>query len=86
MDWFITRPRPGKPGRVAAEIAATLAERSPSAIRCGLQFAANAHGRREVDATALARRFRAELFRGPDLVEGIRAFFEKREPRWPSLG
>ena len=53
----------------------------------GLRFAATA-ARREVrrvmdDALPLAEQlYLGELMRHPDATEGIRAFLEKREPRW----
>jgi len=41
---------------------------------------------KEWDTAALiARRVRQEVFEGADFQEGLRAFREKREPKWPSL-
>jgi len=36
-------------------------------------------------AGAIGRRIRNEVFESPDLHEGIRAFRERRVPKWPSL-
>ena len=70
----------------AREIAGALAEASPTAIRSGLTFVREARGKSWEEAGALARRMRNEVFQSADFEEGIRAFQEKRHPRWPSLG
>lgn len=73
------------PGR-AMEIAKALSESSPTAIRSGLSFVEESRGKDVTLMTQIARRIREELFSGPDFQEGIRAFLEKRQPHWPSLG
>jgi len=70
----------------AREIAGALAEASPTAIRSGLTFVREARGKGWEEAGALARQMRNEVFKSADFEEGIRAFQEKRHPRWPSLG
>lgn len=72
------------PKRVA-ELAAQLAEGSPSAIRSGLNFVQEARGKDWEMAGLIARRVREEVFQTGDFHEGIRAFREKRKPKWPSL-
>lgn len=68
----------------AREIAGAVAEASPTAMRAGLAFVRDARGRSWEEAGALARQMRNEVFRSADFQEGIRAFQEKRPPRWPS--
>jgi enoyl-CoA hydratase/carnithine racemase len=68
-----------------SELAAQLAEASPSAIRSGLNFVQEARGKDWEMAGLIARRVREEVFRTGDFQEGIRAFREKRKPKWPSL-
>jgi enoyl-CoA hydratase/carnithine racemase len=66
----------------AREIAGAIAESSPTAIRAGLAFVRDARGKNWEEAGKLARRMRNEVFRSADFQEGIRAFQEKRPPRW----
>jgi len=68
----------------AGEIATAISEASPTAIHAGLAFVRDAHGKSWEDAGDLARQMRNEVFRSADFQEGIRAFQEKRPPRWPS--
>ncbi|MEO7143036.1 MAG: enoyl-CoA hydratase/isomerase family protein [Bryobacteraceae bacterium] len=68
----------------ALEIAVGLSQSSASAIATGLDFVNRS---RTLDSTAagrLAIQMRAYLFQSPDFAEGVRAFREKRRPRWPS--
>ena len=69
----------------AAEVAAGLAESSPTAIRSGLSFVQEVRGRDWKTAGEIARRIRDEIFETDDFEEGLEAFREKRLPRWPSL-
>ncbi len=68
----------------AQEIAGGIAEASPTAIGAGLAFVRDARGKSWEEAGELARQMRGEVFRSADFQEGIRAFQEKRPPRWPS--
>ena len=67
----------------AGEIAAEVAAASPEAMRAGLRFVAETRDLNWEQAAESAQRFRQDLFRTPDFAEGIRAFREKRQPRWP---
>jgi len=69
----------------AEGLAHELSERSPEAVRRGLALV---HESREMslnDALDHADRLRARMFQSPDYREGVWAFQEKRQPRWPSL-
>jgi enoyl-CoA hydratase/carnithine racemase len=70
----------------AMELAQGMAESSPTAIRSGFGFVQEARGQDLPLATKIAMRVREELMASPDFREGIRAFWEKRKPKWPSLG
>jgi cyclohexa-1,5-dienecarbonyl-CoA hydratase len=83
--------RTAAPGQLDTELAEWLAaeflSRSPIALRC----AARAIRRRllramEEDLPELERMYLQDLMSDPDAVEGIRAFLEKRQPRWHHSG
>lgn len=69
----------------ALHIAATIAESSPEAIRRGMTLTHQGREMSEEEATRLAATLRARLFRSEDYQEGVRAWKQKRPPRWPSL-
>jgi enoyl-CoA hydratase/carnithine racemase len=69
----------------AAELAAGIAAFSPTAVSSGLFYAGEARGKGYKEAGEIARRVREDVFASADFREGVRAFREKRTPRWPSL-
>jgi enoyl-CoA hydratase/carnithine racemase len=69
----------------ALAVGETLAAWSPTALRAGIGFAQEVRGRSWNDAGDLARLVRNEIFESADFQEGIRAFREKRKPKWPTL-
>jgi enoyl-CoA hydratase/carnithine racemase len=69
----------------ASEVAHIIAAYSPTSIRSGMMFLQEARDRNWRDAGELARMVRREIFESDDFLEGIRAFREKRKPKWPSL-
>src|SRR5436309_2280664 len=70
----------------AGEIAAAVAGASADAMSRGLRFVAETRGLDWEKAGKVAQHSRGELFRTPDFEEGIRAFRDKRPPKWPSHG
>jgi enoyl-CoA hydratase/carnithine racemase len=72
------------PGR-SREIAGALAVASPTAVQMGLHFVKEIRGRGWEVAGEIAARDRAAVFQSDDFREGIQAFREKRQPKWPSL-
>ena len=70
----------------AHEIAVGLSEASPTAIQNGLSFVQQMRGLPWDRAGELARMVREDVFGSDDFEEGVRAFLEKRTPKWPSLG
>jgi enoyl-CoA hydratase/carnithine racemase len=51
-----------------------------------LSFVQEARNKDWETAGLIARRVREEVFQSGDFQEGVRAFREKRKPKWPSLG
>ncbi len=74
------------PAARAAEVAATVAGYSPSSVRTGMMFVQDLGERGWKHATEIARMVRKDVFESDDFREGVRAFREKRAPRWPSIG
>jgi len=69
----------------AMEVAESVAAFSPTAIQNGLHFVHDVRGQDWETTGWIARRFRDHVFASEDFQEGIRAFQEKRPPRWPSM-
>jgi enoyl-CoA hydratase/carnithine racemase len=69
----------------AMEVARTLAESSPTAIRSGLRCVQEARGTDWKRAGEISQQARRQVFESADFQEGLRAFGEKRKPRWPSI-
>jgi enoyl-CoA hydratase/carnithine racemase len=77
---------PGELEHRSLEIARSIATSSPEAVRLGLYFLQQSQGLRHDEAARLAAELRATIFASDDFAEGVRAFRERRAPRWPSLG
>jgi len=69
-----------------AEAAAQIAAASPAALAAGMQYFRESRGLSWEKRGELAASLRAGLFAAADYAEGVRAFREKRPPRWPSAG
>jgi enoyl-CoA hydratase/carnithine racemase len=66
-------------------IARELAKASPRAIASGMEYFQGSRGKSWKEAGELAAGLRAGLMSSDDFKEGIAAFKQKREPRWPSI-
>lgn len=74
-----------QPAARATEVAETIAEYSQASIRSGIEFVREVQDRGWKHAVEIARLVRKDIFESDDFQEGVRAFREKRKPRWPSL-
>jgi cyclohexa-1,5-dienecarbonyl-CoA hydratase len=73
----------GNPAQLAAETVSELAKLSPQALSIAKRALYAWHAVHFDKALAHAEGlYRDELLRAPDMEEGIRAWMEKREPRW----
>jgi enoyl-CoA hydratase/carnithine racemase len=70
----------------ATAIAQHVAGLSSESIRRGLEFVRDVRQLTDDEAVETAARYRALNFESPDFAEGVRAFHEKRPPKWPSQG
>lgn len=69
----------------AVALAARIARHSPAAIAATLRGVREARATIETDGWKATAAAAAEAAASPDRDEGIRAFFEKRAPRWHPL-
>jgi enoyl-CoA hydratase/carnithine racemase len=67
------------------ELAATIAAKSPLALKLGKKAVREQTGLDLAQAYECASRVMVENMLTADAKEGISAFFEKREPVWPSV-
>jgi enoyl-CoA hydratase/carnithine racemase len=70
----------------ATDLAAKIAGFSPVAVEAGLDYALRIRGLDWDHAGRVGRETRDHLLSNGDYKEGARAFLEKRQPSWPSLG
>jgi enoyl-CoA hydratase/carnithine racemase len=68
------------PRAAALALGAELASKSPHAIRAGKRLLTGLAGRSTAEQLALERREIAALIGGPNQVEAVTAYFEKRPP------
>ncbi len=69
----------------ASAIARDLARASPTAISAGLEYVRRSRGLHAREQGELALTLRAKVMSGDDFTEGVIAFKEHRDPRWPSM-
>lgn len=69
----------------AEAIARELSRASPDAIRLGFSYVSQSREKTWDDAGKIAAALRGNCAAGADFEEGVAAFHEHREPRWPSM-
>ncbi|HMF78469.1 MAG TPA: enoyl-CoA hydratase/isomerase family protein [Bryobacteraceae bacterium] len=72
-------------GDRAKVLSRELARSSPVAIEAGMQYVRGSRRKSWTGAGQLAAELRAKLMKSDDFKEGLAAFKEKREPRWPGM-
>jgi enoyl-CoA hydratase/carnithine racemase len=66
-------------------MARELGKASPEAMGAGLEYVKRSRGLSMEEAGVVAAELRTRVMAGEDFKEGVAAFKERREPRWPSL-
>ena len=66
-------------------MARELAKASPESISAGLEYVKRSRGVSLEEAGRIAAELRVSVMAGQDFKEGVAAFKERREPRWPSM-
>jgi enoyl-CoA hydratase/carnithine racemase len=66
-------------------MARELAKASPAAMSAGLEYVQRSRGLSFEEAGKVAAELRTSVMAGADFKEGVAAFKERREPRWPGL-
>lgn len=69
----------------ARNLARDIAHSSPRAITAGMTYAQQSREKTWHEAGLVAAGLRDELMNSEDFHEGVHAFKQKREPRWPSM-
>jgi enoyl-CoA hydratase/carnithine racemase len=69
----------------AEAVARELSRASPTAVRLGFSYVHESHGKSWEDAGKVAAALREACAADPDFTEGVAAFHEHREARWPSM-
>lgn len=85
MEYGLVTEIADDPVARANALAQQISSYSPIAIGVGLDYVHKIRGREWDHAGKLGRAMRERLLANPDYAEGVRAFTEKRKPRWPSL-
>jgi enoyl-CoA hydratase/carnithine racemase len=69
----------------AEAVAREISRASPDAVRLGFAYVHGSRGQSWEEAGQVAAAMRESCAAGADFTEGVAAFHEHREPRWPSM-
>jgi enoyl-CoA hydratase/carnithine racemase len=69
----------------AEAVARELSKASPEAVRLGLAYVQSSRGKSWEEAGGIAASLRQACVSARDFAEGVTAFREHREPRWPTM-
>jgi len=86
LDYGLVTEIADNPMERATNLAVVLAGFSPIALKAGLDYVHQIRGLDWEHAGRVGRLTRDRLLSSEDFKEGSRAFLEKRQPSWPSLG